>query len=137
MHGSGTIPHSLLLGVFRRRVFQRRRFPRWRPLLIVIILPMVVFAVVAIPLPGSESAGGIATAWGFGMEGIRRDSFPVFNNPAMISAREAEAKGMVFPRDAVIGVALNGEAKAYPISIMGYHELGNDTLGGVPIAVSW
>ncbi len=74
---------------------------------------------------------------GFGFEGIRRDTFPVFNDPPMLTAAQAEAQGVIFPRDAVIGVSLGGEAKAYPITIMGYHELGNDTLGGVPIAVSW
>lgn len=70
-------------------------------------------------------------------EGMGRDAFPVFNNPRMLSAQEAEEKGLIFPRDAVIGVSHNGEAKAYPISVMGIHELGNDTIGGKPIAVSW
>jgi hypothetical protein len=43
----------------------------------------------------------------------------------------------VLPSDAVIGVALGGEAKAYPIVIMGVHELGNDVISDVPIAVTW
>ncbi len=77
------------------------------------------------------------SAGAFGFEGIRRDTFPVFDNPPMLTAAKAEANGVVFPRDAVIGVSRNGEARAYPISIMGFHELGNDTIAGVPIAVSW
>ena len=76
------------------------------------------------------------TAWGFGYT-VRRDAFPVFNNPTMISGKAAEKLGVVFPRAAVIGVVINGDARAYPINIMGFHELGNDTVGGVPIAVSW
>ena len=72
-----------------------------------------------------------------GRQAVARDAFPVFNNPRMLSAAQAEADGVIFPRDAVIGVAHGGEAKAYPITIMGVHELGNDTIGGVPIAVSW
>ena len=68
---------------------------------------------------------------------VPRDAFPVFDDPKMLSAAEAERSGVVFDRDAVIGIALNGEAKAYPITIMGVHELGNDTIGGVPIAVGW
>ena len=36
----------------------------------------------------------------------------------------------------VIGIEVNGAAKAYPISVMGL-ELANDVLGGEPIAVSW
>jgi hypothetical protein len=55
----------------------------------------------------------------------------------MVAAAEAEALGLVFQRDMVIGVARGREAKAYPITIMGVHELGNDTVDGVPIAVTW
>ncbi len=84
---------------------------------------------IALLLPG--------LAPGIGFEGITRDSFPVFNQPRMLRADQAEARGVILPRDAVIGVSLGGEAKAYPIAVMGYHELGNDTLAGVPIAVSW
>jgi len=43
----------------------------------------------------------------------------------------------VTDRDMVIGVARGKEAKAYPITIMGVHELGNDTIDGEPIAVTW
>ena len=37
----------------------------------------------------------------------------------------------------VIGVALAGEAKAYPIGIIGYHHQVRDTLGGQPIMVTY
>ncbi|MBF0289053.1 MAG: DUF3179 domain-containing protein [SAR324 cluster bacterium] len=72
-----------------------------------------------------------------GFQAVPRDAFPVFDNPELLTAAEAEAKQVIFDRDAVIGVQHGDEAKAYPITIMGVHELGNDTLGGVPIAVSW
>lgn len=62
-----------------------------------------------------------------------RDAFPVFNNPRLVPARSAGlADG-----EWVIGVVVNGEARAYPVAVMGVHELGNDTCGGEPIAVSW
>lgn len=93
---------------------------------LTVFLPTLLIALL---LPG--------LAPGIGFEGITRDSFPVFNQPRMLPADQAEARGVVLPRDAVIGVVLGGEAKAYPIAVMGYHELGNDTLAGVPIAVSW
>ena len=80
---------------------------------------------------------GSAFAAEIGYQAVPRDAFPVFDNPTMLTAAEAEQQGVVFARDAVIGVAYNGEAKAYPITVMGVHELGNDTIGGVPIAVSW
>lgn len=37
----------------------------------------------------------------------------------------------------VIGVALHGEARAYPIAIIGYHHQVRDTLGGQPILVTY
>ena len=72
-----------------------------------------------------------------GYQAVVRDAFPVFDHPRMVSASEAEINGLIQPRDAVIGVAHGREAKAYPITVMGVHELGNDTIDGIPIAVSW
>jgi hypothetical protein len=72
-----------------------------------------------------------------GYQAVARDAFPVFNSPVMLTAADAERQGLIFDRDAVIGVAHGGEAKAYPITVMGVHELGNDTIAGIPIAVSW
>ena len=37
----------------------------------------------------------------------------------------------------VIGVWLNGEARAYPIRLLSLHEIVNDNVGGQPIAVTW
>lgn len=37
----------------------------------------------------------------------------------------------------VIGVALGGEARAYPIEIIGYHHQVRDTVGGQPILVTY
>ena len=37
----------------------------------------------------------------------------------------------------VIGVSLNGAAKAYPIEIIGYHHQVSDTLGGQPVLVTY
>ena len=37
----------------------------------------------------------------------------------------------------VIGVAINGQAKAYPIEIIGYHHQVTDTVGGEPVMVTY
>ena len=39
--------------------------------------------------------------------------------------------------DIVIGIVINGEAKAYPFNIMNWHEIVNDTVGGVNVTVSY
>lgn len=37
----------------------------------------------------------------------------------------------------VIGVVINGEAKAYPIQVIGYHHQVKDTIGGSPVIVTY
>lgn len=37
----------------------------------------------------------------------------------------------------VIGISANGEAKAYPIQIIGYHHQVRDSLGGLPVMVTY
>jgi len=37
----------------------------------------------------------------------------------------------------VIGVAINGEAKAYPMQIIGYHHQVMDTIGNTPVMVTY
>lgn len=39
--------------------------------------------------------------------------------------------------DRVIGVEINGEARAYPVWVLTWHEVANDTLGGTPILVTY
>ena len=64
---------------------------------------------------------------------LRRDSIKPIYNPTFTSAAEAAYDD----RELVIGVALNGEAKAYPIGPLNGREMVNDLLGGVPILVTW
>lgn len=37
----------------------------------------------------------------------------------------------------VVGVVVNGEAKAYPYGILNWHEIVNDTVGGINVAVTY
>jgi len=63
----------------------------------------------------------------------RRDSFPVLDNPKMTAAADAKLSDS----ETIVGLTIKGEAKAYPMSVLGRHELINDTCGKDPIAVSW
>jgi hypothetical protein len=40
-------------------------------------------------------------------------------------------------KELVIGVAINGESKAYPVGPLNRREMVNDVVGGVPILVTW
>ena len=56
---------------------------------------------------------------------------------AMAAFNAEHRKKYVVTNDRVIGVVLNGEARAYPISVAEAHEAIHDTLGGVPILVAF
>ena len=62
-------------------------------------------------------------AWGGGV----RDGIPPLEFPKTISGDQA---GFLNPDEPVFGVTINGESRAYPHRIMGWHELANDRLGG-------
>lgn len=63
------------------------------------------------------------------------DQFPVLHHPEMATVLEAGIE--IDADEPVIGLFLGGEARAYPISVMGGVELVNDTCGEVPVAVAW
>ena len=65
--------------------------------------------------------------------GPPRDGIPALVDPTAVPAADAPWRD----DQAVIGVARNGEARAYPIALLNWHELVNDELGGEPILVSY
>jgi hypothetical protein len=65
--------------------------------------------------------------------GPSRDGIPALDHPPSLPPAEAPWKDV----DLVLGVEWKGEARAYPIAILDWHELVNDTLGGRPILVSY
>lgn len=66
---------------------------------------------------------------------VARDAIPALTRPEFLSADQADR--LLKRSERVLGVALNGEAKAYPLRILNWHELVNDSLGGQPVLVSW
>lgn len=61
-------------------------------------------------------------------DGIR----PVYA-PSFVNARDADLN----PDELVMGVAAEGEAKAYPVTVLRFREMVNDELAGLPILVTW
>ena len=59
---------------------------------------------------------------------------PSLDNPHMLKAAEAD---YLADDDLVFGVRIKDDARAYPLRIMGWHEMFNDTIGGVPVALAY
>lgn len=55
----------------------------------------------------------------------------------MLEYNRSQRRKHVVTTDRVLGVVVNGEARAYPLAMLNAHEVVNDTLGGVPIAVTF
>lgn len=66
--------------------------------------------------------------------GVPKDGIPAILEPRFIPAGKADFPE---PGDEVIGVRLNSVAKAYPIKILNFHEVVNDSFGDVPIVVTF
>lgn len=66
---------------------------------------------------------------------IPKDAIPALTRPQFVSAQEAGKN--LKESDRVLGVAFDGEAKAYPIGILNRHELVNDIIGNRPVLVTW
>ena len=64
-----------------------------------------------------------------------KDGIPSLDEPAFVSIEEAAES--VEALEPVIEVELAGEARAYPLQIMIWHEIANDVVGGVPIVVTF
>jgi hypothetical protein len=77
-------------------------------------------------------------AAGIPKDGVRALWLPDVATPSEIGsvARKTHRK-ILLASDRVIGVTIGGRARAYPIRILNWHEVVNDTLGGRPIAVTY
>lgn len=66
--------------------------------------------------------------------GVGRDGIPALTNPNLAAADSAD---FLQPGDRVLGVVQNGTARAYPIPVLWWHEIINDTLGGEPVLTTY
>ena len=52
--------------------------------------------------------------------------FKVLDNPTFIGAKDAK---FMKPEEYVLGISLDGESKAYPLKLIWWHHIANDTIG--------
>ncbi|MCW8984892.1 MAG: DUF3179 domain-containing protein [Thermoanaerobaculales bacterium] len=71
-------------------------------------------------------------------DGVRVLSEPETMTPTEIDRRNEEERGkLLVSDDRVIGVVIGDDVRAYPLRLMRWHEVVNDTVGGEPIAVTY
>jgi len=67
--------------------------------------------------------------------GPPRDGIPAIDVPKFDSV--VQAASWLAPREPVVSVVIDKQARAYPLQLLIYHEIANDRLSGVPIAVTF
>lgn len=66
--------------------------------------------------------------------GPPKDGIPALTDPQVLRPQDAR---YLNDADRVAGVLVGKESRAYPLKILNYHEIVNDKVGGVPIAVTY
>jgi hypothetical protein len=127
-------PATVARNTFRQRITS----PQWRWTLfiavgIILILaawlglgktPTTTFDLTRHSVPFEQIVDG----------GPGKDGIPAILNPQFVSISEAT---FLLDEDRVLGLKLGAEAKAYPIKILNWHEVVNDSVGGKPIVVTY
>jgi hypothetical protein len=63
------------------------------------------------------------------------DGIPAIDHPAFV--KPSDAAGWLVPREPVLALEVKGDARAYPLQILMWHEIVNDVVGGVPVTVTF
>ena len=62
------------------------------------------------------------------------DGIPPIDEPRFHQARDVDFLADTEP---VLAVEVEGESRAYPVQIMIWHEIVNDTIGGLPVTITY
>jgi hypothetical protein len=63
------------------------------------------------------------------------DGIPPIEEPVFLPVVDALER--LDPAEAVVALEIDGDARAYPVQVMIWHEIINDTVGGVPVSVTY
>lgn len=80
-------------------------------------------------LPRTISAQEVR--WG----GVGIDGIPPLEEPAFVDV--AQARTWAIDSDEVIGIEINRDIRCYPRRIIDWHEMVNDTVGGIPVSLAY
>lgn len=68
------------------------------------------------------------------VEVLPPDQIPAIDDPRFVAP---DAAGPIEPQEPVVALEVAGDARAYPVRILTWHEIVNDRVGGVPVAVTY
>ena len=99
------------------------------------LLCVLSTATIAEPLKnGFDLKNSLIVAANIHQGGPSKDGIPSIDNPKFVSAAQAD---FMSANDKVLGIVQAGEAKAYPIKILNWHEIVNDRIRGRGVAITY
>lgn len=103
-------------------------------LLISALLLVTAEAAVAQIRNGFDLTGSLVPSAQIESGGPPRDGIPAIDQPKFVKAEETR---FLQGDERVLGIARNGIAKAYPVRILNWHEIVNDSFGAERVAVTF
>ena len=67
--------------------------------------------------------------------GVDKDGIPALTNPRWVKVADSDYPAN--PKARVVEVTAGGQAVAYPLGILNWHEIANDVVGDMPVAVTY
>lgn len=107
---------------------------RWVSSLLMAAILVAAPAAHAVSKNGFDLTGASIPADEIHHGGPPRDGIPSIDDPRFVSVADAV---FMKPDDRVLGFEHGGIARAYPISILNWHEVVNDRFAGEPVAVTF
>ena len=98
------------------------------------IVPIIIVFIIFICLSGFDTDNAIESQSEIHSGAPPKDGIPALLEPKFLKPNEA---AFLEDHDQVIGLRIGGITKAYPIKILNWHEIVNDTINGIPVAVTF
>ena len=115
--------------------FERARKNRLVLLLTVLVGAAVIqFSSIATSSNGFDISNAVIPQDEILRGGPPKDGIPAISDPRLIKPGEAD---FLSGDDRVVGIKIDGVAKAYPISILNWHEIVNDEINGQNYAITY
>lgn len=111
------------------------KLPDWRFGFLLLLLTVLVSAsAFSRDDNGFDLSGSLVPMEEIHLGGPSRDGIPAIDHPKFVPAQKVD---FLDAEDHILGLARNGEIKAYPIPIMNWHEIVNDKAGGERVAITY
>ncbi len=112
-------------------------FKKNQSLLVLLVLTgtlVILFSRLAVSANGFDLSNAVIPSEQIMHGGPPKDGIPAISDPKLVKSDQANH---VRPDDRIVGITLDGVSKAYPISILNWHEIVNDEINGRHFAITY